>query len=101
MIFQIETRSGQLPLICSMESKCKQISALEWGSIPRIFSQPAKFDNFKDEKISDCKTVSVPKKKKLAGLKIGGLVGLWATFEGSLFMFSGSKIFFKFFLKIF
>ena len=45
------------------------------SAIPRIFFQTAKFDNFKDEKISECKTVSVPK-KKLAGLKIGGLVGL-------------------------
>ena len=58
---------------------------------PEDIFQPAKFDNFKDEKISDCKTVSVPKRKKLAGLKIGGLVGLWATFDGSFFMFSGTK----------
>ena len=35
------------------------------SAIPRIFFQPAKFDNFKDEKISDCKTVSVPKRKNL------------------------------------
>ena len=41
----------------------------------KIFFLPAKFDNFKDEKISDFKTVSVSQ-KKLAGLKIGGLVGL-------------------------
>ena len=46
------------------------------SAIPRIFFQPAKFDNFKDETNSDYKTVSVPKRKKLAGLKIGGLVGL-------------------------
>ncbi len=46
------------------------------SAIPRIFFQPAKFDNFKDEKISDCKTVSVLKRKKLAGLKIVGLVRL-------------------------
>ncbi len=42
-----------------------------------IFFQPAKFDNFKDETNSDYKTVSVQKRKeKLAGLKIGGLLGL-------------------------
>ena len=41
----------------------------------KIFFHPAKFDNFKDEKISDFKTVSVSK-KKLSGLKTGGLVGL-------------------------
>ena len=28
------------------------------SAIQRIFIQPTKFDNFKDEKISDCKTVS-------------------------------------------
>ena len=42
----------------------------------RIFFHPAKFGNFKDEKISDFKTVSVSQRKKLAGLKTGGLVGL-------------------------
>ena len=42
----------------------------------KIFLHPAKFDNFKDEKISDFKTVSVSQRKKLAGLKTGGLVGL-------------------------
>ena len=42
----------------------------------KIFFHPAKFDNFKDEKISDFKTVSVSQRKKLAGLKPGGLVGL-------------------------
>ena len=49
------------------------------SAIPRIFFQPTKIDNFKDEKNSDYKTVSILKnkqKKKLAGLKIVGLVGL-------------------------
>ena len=36
----------------------------------------AKFDNFKDETISDYKTVSVPQSQILAGLKTLGLVGL-------------------------
>jgi hypothetical protein len=39
----------------------------------------AKFDNFKDEKKSDYKTVS-------AGMKTVGLGGLWATFESSFYM---------------
>ena len=34
------------------------------SAIPRIFFQPAKFENFKDETNSDYKTVSVPKRKK-------------------------------------
>ena len=31
----------------------------------KIFFQPAKFDNFKNEKISDFKTVSVSQRKNL------------------------------------
>ena len=42
----------------------------------KIFFHPAKFDNFKDETISDYKTVSVPQSQILAGLETGGLVGL-------------------------
>ena len=53
----------------------------------KIFFYPAKVDNFKDETISDYKTVSVPPSQIRAGLKTLGLVGLWTTFEGSFFMF--------------
>ena len=42
----------------------------------RYFFHPAEFDNFKDEKFPDFKTVSVSQRKKLAGLKTGGPVGL-------------------------
>ena len=35
------------------------------STIRRIFFHPAKFDNFKDEKISDFKTVSVSQSKNL------------------------------------
>ena len=41
----------------------------------KIFFYPEKFDNFKDETISDNKTVSVPQSQILAGLKTLGLVG--------------------------
>ena len=41
----------------------------------KIFFHPAKFDTFKDEIISDYKTVSVPQSQILAGLKNPGLVG--------------------------
>ena len=41
----------------------------------KIFFHPEKFDDFKDKKISDFKTVSVSQREN-AGLKIGGLVGL-------------------------
>ena len=41
---------------------------------------------------SDYKTVSVPQSQILAGLKTIGLVGLWATFEGSFLCFGGQKI---------
>ena len=42
----------------------------------KIFFHPAKLDNFKDETISDYKTVSFPQSQILAGLKTLGLVGL-------------------------
>ena len=42
----------------------------------KIFFHPAMFDNFKEETISDYKTVSVPQSQILAGLKTLGLVGL-------------------------
>ena len=42
----------------------------------KIFFHPAMFDNFKEETISDNKTVSVPQSQILAGLKTLGLVGL-------------------------
>ena len=76
-----ELRSGMLLYLHLISSK--------------IFFHPAKFDNFKDEKISDFKNVSFTKQKH-AGPKTGGLVGLWATFEGSFSMFFGAKKKFKF-----
>ena len=42
----------------------------------KIFLNPAKFDNFNDETISDYKTVSVSQSQILAGIKTLGLVGL-------------------------
>ena len=39
----------------------------------KIFFHPAKFDNFKDEKISDYKSVSVAQSKTLLDLKLGSL----------------------------
>ena len=41
---------------------------------------PAKFDDFKDEKISDFKTVSVPQSQILAGLKTLGSSGIMSNF---------------------
>ena len=46
------------------------------GAIRRLLIHPAKFDNFKDEKKTELKTVSVPQSQILAGLKTLGLVGL-------------------------
>ena len=42
----------------------------------KLFFYPAKFDNFKNETISDYKTVSVSQSQILDGLKILGLMGL-------------------------
>ena len=63
-----------------------------WIRDSKIFYHPAKFDNFKDETISDSKTVSVPQSQVLAGLKTLGLVGLWATFFGQFFYVLGGKM---------
>jgi hypothetical protein len=41
----------------------KEVLFIEVLCYLRIFFHPAKFDNFKDEKISDYKTVSVAKSK--------------------------------------
>ena len=65
----------------------------------KIFFHPAKFENFKNETILDYKTVSVRQSQILAALKTLGLVGLWATFEGSFLCFGGQKKKFKFFFK--
>ena len=64
----------------------------------KLFFHPAKFDNFKDETISDFKTVT---KQKLAGLKTGGLVGLYEQLlRGVFYVLGGKKIFDHFFLNI-
>ena len=62
----------------------------------KIFFHPAKFDNFKDETISDYKTVSVPQSQILAGLKNLGLVGLGQFF----YVLRGKKKIQIFFLDI-
>ena len=45
--------------------KVSLLSAIRW-----IFFHPAKFDNFKDEKISDYKTLSVAQSKNLQDWKL-------------------------------
>ena len=57
----------------------------------RIFFCPAKFDKFKDETMSEYKTVSVSQSQILVGLKTLCLLGLLATFEGSFFYVLGGK----------
>ena len=67
----------------------------------KIFFLTAKFDNFKDEKISDCKTASVPKRKNLLDQK---LVVQWdyeQLLRGVFLSFGGQKKIFNFFFKFF
>ena len=62
----------------------------------KLFFHPAKFDNLKDEKILDYKTVSVAQSKKLLDWKLlPSLVGLWAIFEGWFLCFGRQLIFLK------
>ena len=60
-----------------------------------IFFHPAKFDNFKDETISEYKTVSVPQSQILAGLKTLGL----STWIMSNFL-GGQNFNFQFFFTL-
>ena len=57
-----------------------------------IFFHPAKFDNFKDEKISDFKTVSVSQRKK-CWTENWWSSGIRATFEGTFLCFGGQHFF--------
>jgi len=59
----------------------------------KLLFHPAKFDNFKDEKISDYKTVFVAQSKNLLDWKPSQS---WATFEDSFFYVFWGKMFFKF-----
>jgi hypothetical protein len=59
----------------------------------KIFFHPAKFDNFKDEKISDFKTVSVSQSKNWLSS------GIMSNFLGEFFYVLGVKFFFEIFFK--
>ena len=62
----------------------------------KIFFHPAKFDNFKDEKISDFKTVFCFTKQKLPGLSNWWSSGIMSNFLVEFFfVFWGSFFFFK------
>ena len=65
----------------------------------KIFFHPAKFDNFKDEKISDFKTVSVSQ-KKTCWTENWWSSGIMSNFLGELFYDLGVKKMVKIFLKI-
>ena len=65
-----------------------------------LFFHPAKFDNLKDEKISDYKTVSVAQSNTLINLLDCWSRGIMSNDEGRLFMFWGAN-FFIFLKKIF
>ena len=61
----------------------------------KLFFHPAKFDNFKDEKISDYKTVSVAQSKNLLDWKLPGLTNYEQLLKAVFFVFWGS-FFFKY-----
>ena len=62
------------------------------GAIPRLWIPPAKFDIFIDEKRSRLKNCLSFTKQIFAGVKILGLVGLWATFVAVfIYVFGGKK----------
>ena len=63
----------------------------ESSNVNRIFFHAAKYDNFKDEKISDYKTVSVAQSKNLLDRKLPGLSNYEQLLRAIFFMFSGAK----------
>ena len=76
MVFSNEIQSNKECKLCPIIEKAKNPSirdgVLRSGMLlylhhrdSKIFFHPAKFDNFKDEKISDFKTVSVSQRKNL------------------------------------
>ena len=69
--------------------KCLFIRCL-LTAIWRLYFQPAKFDNFKDVKMTDDKTISVAQSKNLLDWKLLGLTNyeqlLWAVVFGANFM---------------
>ena len=62
----------------------------------KLFFHPAKFDNFKDEKISDYKTVLVAQRKNLLDWKLLVLEDYEQLFRTVFFMFWGQFFFFKY-----
>ena len=63
----------------------------------RLFFHPAKFDNFKDKKITDYKIVSVAQSKNLQDWKLPGLTNYEQLLRTVFFMFLGAKSFLKHF----
>ena len=57
----------------------------------KIFFDPAKFDNFKDEKISDFKTVSVSQSKNLVDWKLVVYCDYEQLFREVFLCFEGQK----------
>ena len=65
----------------------------------KIFFHPAMFDNFKDEKISDFKTVSVSQRKNLLDWKLLVLWDYEQLLRGVFLCLRGAKKILRFFLK--
>ena len=56
------------------------------SAIWRLYFHPAKFDNFKDEKMSDYKTVSVAQSKKMLDWKPASLINYGLLLRAVLFL---------------
>ena len=68
-------------------------------AIWRLYFHPAKFDNFKDEKMSDYKTVSVAQSKNLLDWKPASLINYELLLRTVLKVFWGNFFFFNFALQ--
>ena len=65
----------------------------------KLFFHPAKFENFKDEKISDFITVSISQSKKTCWTENVWSSGIMSNFLGEFFYVLGVKKNFEIFFK--
>ena len=105
----IVIRSGEHHKCCKLIFQSKflqwpQMKTEKWlvmryllTTIWRLYFHPAKFDNFKDEKMSDYKTVSVAQSKNLLDWKPASLTNFELFLRAVSVFFGQKKILLKYF----
>ena len=80
--------------LCTYPNQNREVILYEvsLSAIWRLYFHPAKFDNFKDEKMSDYKTVSVTQSKNLLDWKPASLTNYELPMRAFFLCFLGQKI---------